>query len=252
MKNLLILGLVSLLLFSVAAGLSVWLQQTKTQATDDKEKDKPEKKGLKDDKDKPAKEEKKDKGKEAKDKTEPKEDGPLTDAAEDQARRAELKRREARLEKQKAQQALVLEDMSALRQEVDRAAKQRDAEVKANAREELNATPDPQPKKPAVLPTGFADRPTSPPQPDPNEKKNLDRLAVMIEAMPPETAAKLIQEMADGGKMDTAVKVLAQMRERAAGKVLAEIQDRTLAAQLVNRMLELKKPAALAGGTVPQ
>lgn len=244
MKNFVLLGLVSLLLFSVAAGLSVWLQQSKPkEVAEEKAAEKGAKKGLKDDTEKPAE---KDKPKAKPDPVSPKGDGPLSIAAEVKDERAALKRREIRFEKEKAQQALVLEDLRVFREEVERLNKRlSDEEKKAVARATpTDPLPPAVPTAPVSPPPFAAARPTTPPKVDPNEQKNTERLAVMYEAMPPETAAKLFQEMADGGKMENAVKVLVQMRERQAGKVIAEIPDRTLAAQLVDRILEFKRPTA--------
>ncbi len=241
MKNYLILGLASLLLFSVAAGLSVWLQQSKAQVAEDKEKDKDKdaKKGLKDDKEKPAKAETpKDK---SADPIKASPTDPLGVAADQKLEGQALKNREARLEKRQAQVELILQDIRTQRDEVDKTGKQVANEMKllvARAADvDAQAQPDPTTAKKPI----FAE--PRPPQADPGEKKNIERLAVMYEAMPPETAAKIFQEMADRGNMDTAVRVLVQMRERQAGKVIAEIPDAALAAQLMEKIRQLKRPA---------
>ena len=54
-----------------------------------------------------------------------------------------------------------------------------------------------------------------------DEKDNIKKMAGMYDSMPPEGAAKILQEMSDSGSMDTAVKLLAMMKERQAAKVLA-------------------------------
>ena len=242
MKNYLILGLASLLLFSVAAGLSVWLQQSKAQVAEDKEKDKDKdaKKGLKDDKEKPAKAEApKDK---SADPVKATPTDPLGVAADQKLEGQALKNREARLEKRQAQVELILQDIRTQRDEVDKTGKQLANEMKllvARAAE-VDVQPDPTTAKKPI----FAE--PRPPQADPGEKKNIERLAVMYEAMPPETAAKIFQEMADRGNMDTAVRVLVQMRERQAGKVIAEIPDAALAAQLMEKIRQMKRPAVTA------
>lgn len=242
MKNFVLLGLVSLLLFAVAAGLSVWLQQSKTkEVAEDKSADKAVKKGLKEDSEKPA-----DKPKSQPTPVPPKDDT-LGVAAELKDERAALKRREIRFEKEKAQQALVIEDLRGFREEVERLGKKVADEEKLAVARATPSDPPPAatPLTPPTSPPTFAQgRPMTPPKADPNEQKNTERLAVMYEAMPPETAAKLFQEMADGGKMENAVKILLNMRERQAGKVIAEVPDRTLAAQLVDRMLEYKRAPA--------
>lgn len=76
------------------------------------------------------------------------------------------------------------------------------------------------------------------------EQKNIKQLAAMYDSMEPSTAAELMQEMADKGKMDMAVKILSTMRERSAANVISQITDRTTTVQLMERLKSLKKPAA--------
>jgi flagellar motility protein MotE (MotC chaperone) len=92
------------------------------------------------------------------------------------------------------------------------------------------------------------------------EKQNINKMAGMYDAMPPENAAPILKQMADSGKMDTAVKILVQMKERQAARVLAELNDAALAAQLLDRMRLLKPtpppgvvppPGAVPAGGVP-
>lgn len=78
---------------------------------------------------------------------------------------------------------------------------------------------------------------------DGNERKNLDRMATMYDSMQPESAARILQQLADSGRLDTGVKLLAQMKERQAAKVLAELPDAALAAQLLEKMRNLKRPS---------
>lgn len=73
-----------------------------------------------------------------------------------------------------------------------------------------------------------------------HEKDNIKKMASMYDSMAAESAAKIIQHMADGGTMDTAVKLLSSMKERQAAKVLAEMSDPSLAAQLSERLKDLK------------
>lgn len=74
------------------------------------------------------------------------------------------------------------------------------------------------------------------------EKDNIKKMASVYDAMAAESAAKIIQHMADSGTMDTAVKLLAVMKERQAAKVLAEMADPSLAAQLSERLKDFKHP----------
>ncbi len=76
------------------------------------------------------------------------------------------------------------------------------------------------------------------------EQDNLKKMSGMYNSMSPEVAARILQNLADTGKMDTAVKVLGQMQERQAAKVLAELSDAGLAAQLVEKLKSLRRVPA--------
>jgi flagellar motility protein MotE (MotC chaperone) len=73
------------------------------------------------------------------------------------------------------------------------------------------------------------------------EQDNLKKMSGMYNSMSPEVAAKILQNLADTGKMDTAVKVLGQMEENQAAKVLAELTDAGLAAQLDEKLKSLRR-----------
>jgi flagellar motility protein MotE (MotC chaperone) len=86
---------------------------------------------------------------------------------------------------------------------------------------------------------------------DKAESANVQKIAEKINLMQPEAAAKLIQQLADTGKMDTAVKMLGDMKDRQAAKILSEMTDPGLAAQLVDKLKSLRpasaKPKLTAG-----
>ncbi len=69
-----------------------------------------------------------------------------------------------------------------------------------------------------------------------------------FEKMDPEAAAAMVIQMVDNSKLDTAVKVLSQMRDRQAAAIFAEIvkQDTKLPGQIFERMLTLKSPSVAA------
>ena len=81
------------------------------------------------------------------------------------------------------------------------------------------------------------------------EQANLKKMSGMYNSMAPESAARILQNLADTGKMDTAVKVLSSMQERQAAKVLAELTDAGLAAQLVEKLKGLRRTPANPDGT---
>ena len=228
MKNLLILALASLLLFSVAAGLSVWLQQSKAPAEPTKDKDDEKKKSAKE------KPEPVEKDKSPKDKTEV----PET---------VTPKERETAFEKRQARVELILADMRTERDDFDKLSKTVAAETKAAiaaADEDLRLAdlknsqkPNDPPKKPLV------------PFVDPGEQKNIDKLAAMYDAMAPDAAAKLATEMSNNGSLETAVQILAKMKDTKLAKVLEAMPDQALAAQIVEKIKKLRKaiPPLAAG-----
>lgn len=83
------------------------------------------------------------------------------------------------------------------------------------------------------------------------EQDNLKKMSGMYNSMSPENAAKILQSLADTGKMDTAVKVLGLMQDRQAAKVLAELSDAGLAAQLIEKLKGLRRVPANTDGSRP-
>ena len=82
------------------------------------------------------------------------------------------------------------------------------------------------------------------------ESKNLKQVAGIYDKMDPEAAAQNIQQMADKGSLDTAVTILANMRDRQAANLLGELSklDAGIAAQLFDRMRYMKTPAKTVKG----
>jgi flagellar motility protein MotE (MotC chaperone) len=76
------------------------------------------------------------------------------------------------------------------------------------------------------------------------ESGNAKKMADVVGNMPPKTAAELLKQLVETGKMESAVKMLNEMTERQAAKVLAELADPMLAAQLLDKLKESKRPPA--------
>jgi flagellar motility protein MotE (MotC chaperone) len=74
------------------------------------------------------------------------------------------------------------------------------------------------------------------------EQERIKQMAGVYDAMAPASAAKILGQMADTGSMETAVKILAMMKERQVAKVLAEFGDPNVAAQLLEKLKGLKEP----------
>jgi flagellar motility protein MotE (MotC chaperone) len=81
---------------------------------------------------------------------------------------------------------------------------------------------------------------------DSAEQTRIKQMAAIYDTMEPESASQILMLMVDSGKMDMAVKILATMRERQAARILALIQDRTVAVQILDKLKGLKKPSQAA------
>ena len=228
MKNLLILALASLLLFSVAAGLSIWLQQSKAPTEPTKDKDDEKKKS-------------------AKEKLEPADKEKLPKDKSEVPETVTPKERETAFEKRQARVELILADMRTERDDFDKLSKTVAAETKAAiaaADEDLR-----------LADLKNAQKPNDPPKKllvpfvDPGEQKNIDKLAAMYDAMAPDAAAKLAAEMSNNGSLETAVQILAKMKDTKLAKVLEAMPDQALAAQIVEKIKKLRKviPPLAAG-----
>jgi flagellar motility protein MotE (MotC chaperone) len=75
------------------------------------------------------------------------------------------------------------------------------------------------------------------------------RAGDISDTMNPVEAAGIIQAMADADRIDTAALILANMKQRKAAEVLNQIPDKTLAAQLVEKIISLKQPGGGSGGS---
>lgn len=252
MKNLIILGLTSMLLFSVSAGLSLWLKQSKDEATakkDETKKDEPAKKDeAKKEPEKADTHAKDDHGKpdaKAADKGHDGHGGETDDA---------VRKEKDRLLKRQEQIEIVLQDVreqqekqADLSKKVSAeqlAIKERNAELETRAtaleREKtaLEKAADDAKKVTATV----ADAKKAAAEAAAAEARNLDKLVNVIEALPAEKAAQQLQEMANTGRLDTAVKLLGKMKDRQAAKVISEITDAAVATQLLDKMISARRP----------
>jgi flagellar motility protein MotE (MotC chaperone) len=76
------------------------------------------------------------------------------------------------------------------------------------------------------------------------ERVRVKQMANFYDTMEAEKAAPTFQEMIDSGKLDMAVKILSNMKDRSASKLLAQLPNQTLAVQLLDRLKGLKPPPA--------
>jgi flagellar motility protein MotE (MotC chaperone) len=222
MKNLLILGLTALLLFSVSASLSLWLNQSRLeQGEKDKEKDK--------DKDKAGA--KGPKGGDPKEVVEPRDkpkDVPPPPSGGTEYTIRELRDREAKLEQRAARVELVIRDIQSQREATESKLRQVMAELK-------NVSTDT-----GKLDALAADLQKKKVEFEAAEKKNVEKIAAMYDTMAPESSAPIIKQMAESGRMDMAAKILVTMKERNAARVLEAVNDPALAFQILEKMRGLR------------
>jgi hypothetical protein len=230
MKNFLILGLTALLLFSISAALSLWLNQGRYSSDTSPSTEKTNKKTSTE--------------KEASEshphKTEPKESGL---GGIDPESLGKLSQREKRLDLRADEINLILKDVLAQRDVIDTLIRQVAVELKT-AEGKVNDLDI----RTAELEKKRVDF-------DAAERKNIERIAGLLDAMAPESAAATLKQMADSGKLEVAAKVLSLMKDRNAARTLGELADPALAAQLLDKMRMLKAASAPStprpGGAVP-
>ena len=141
--------------------------------------------------------------------------------------------REAKLAAWQKQTDLVLDDIRAEREALDKLRIRVGDEVtSANDRAKAAKVADPEPKSSVK---GALDTPTTN-----QESPNILRMAAVYDAMTPDVAAKVLLQLTGTGKMDTAAKVLAQMTPAKSVRVLAELRDPVLAAELAEKMKGVK------------
>lgn len=236
MKNFLILGLLALLLFSISAALSLWLNQSK-QTTTEKEKDK--------EKDKEKAGSGGSKHGEVKDTSDPhpppKADHPAPSGGSESTATM-LREREAKLERRAAQIDLVVRDIQSQREATE-------AKLQKVLNELKNVS-----KETTKLDALAADLKKQKVEFDAAEKQNIEKMSKMYDAMTPEAAAPILKEMAERGRLDMAAKILVFMKERNAARVLEAMNDPALAIQVLDKMRGIRAAStpALApppGGT---
>jgi flagellar motility protein MotE (MotC chaperone) len=234
MKNFLILGLLAMFLFSVSAALSLWLNQSKPEQTAEKEKGREKKKDEETEKEK----EKEKAGKEPKEEhksivPKPEEGHGAIDVG------ASLQQREEKLKYRAAQMDLVVRDLQVQREATDAALAKVLTELKNVGAETAKLD---------ALAKDLRDQRV---QFEAGEKKNIEKIANMYDAMSPESAAPVLKEMVEKGKLDMAAKILAQMKERNAARVLEAMNDPSLETQLLARVRDLRAAAPVTPAKGP-
>ncbi len=232
MKSIITLGVLAVVLFTAAAGLSTYLQLQKAAPTDEGKDTAGKRKAKEKEPAEPVAQ------------ATPKggEDVVARVAAEVEKERGKLSAREERLSARERQFEAIIADFRAEREAVEKTrqqladalkqvlAKSIELDRKSNELEEVRK----------AIARGETNLKKDTIEVQKSEQANLIKLAALYDSMPPENAAKIFQQMADGGKMDTAVKLIAMMKPTKASKVLTEMADPALAAQLVEKIKNLK------------
>jgi len=243
-KNIVILGVVAVILFSLSAGLSLWLNTPK--ATEEAKEDTKKKA-------KPKVDETPDDGKSIvrpNPVTNPDEATKL--AAQLKEQQESLKLREARLEAKQKQLEVVLIDIRAERDQMEKLRRDLGNELKllnakaADLEKKASDIKDQQ----AALAKGNIELTKGKVEIEKEEAKNILKMANQFDSMAADSAATILKSMTDSGKMETAVKILSQMKDRQAAQVLAAMPDATLAAQLLEKMKTLKRPTTVPPATM--
>ena len=238
MKNLIIVALTSLLLFSVSAGLSLWLKQSKEEAAETKKDDK---KKSADDHSKPTeKEPSKSTDKDHSKTVEKDHESPK--AAND-----ELALKKEKFEKMKQQFEIIQHDLRTQQETLTKLMNQVAAESKA-----IKAMADDAENRATILKAekesaekallkanekvdAAARKPSA--AADAIDSTNLEKTVQILEKLEPVEAAKMLQTMADKGNLDAVVKVLGRMKEAKVAGILSAMNDKEFSSQLVSKIL---------------
>jgi flagellar motility protein MotE (MotC chaperone) len=234
-KNAILMGLTAAILFAISAGLSLWLNQ---QAKPVEEAPSTTEKTPKRHKAKSSESEE-----EYRTPPRPLVSLPSNTEVSDATRLAEqlqsemlrTQKREEELLRQQEMYRFALED---IRQEM--------ASLQAIWKKWLEQpAPAASPKSATVPAPALPSPPMPPPNPKPDEPgeiKGIGAVKGISESMPPDTAARMLEQMARGGKLDAAAALLTKLSPRQAAKILAAIGDEQLSQQIFEKMMEVRKP----------
>lgn len=148
---------------------------------------------------------------------------------------AQLKQRRQELDLQETRLRILYDDIRAERSAIDALRKQIDRQI-ALLREQVAQLQEEQ-RQLAEQKKAFEERVIAMSD---SEAANVRKMAEIFNSMSPDAAALVLEKMANNGNIDTAVQVLARMEPRSSAKVLAEMSDPALAAQLSERLKDLQ------------
>jgi flagellar motility protein MotE (MotC chaperone) len=173
-------------------------------------------------------------------------------AREYEAKLRNLKEREQALEAKRQRLLDIVKDIQEERKEVDQLRKQIANELKAveDRMNEVDRRRGEVEQERAEIAARIKELKESLVEVEGLERDNVKKMGAMYDAMEPASAALILQQMSDSGKMDTAVKILATMQPAKAARVLAEMPQ-TLSAQLMDKIRVFKQPPKKTAASGP-
>ncbi|AWM37677.1 hypothetical protein GobsT_43110 [Gemmata obscuriglobus] len=241
MKNLLFLGAVALLLFSLSAALSLWLNQTRNPAEPDKAEKQPGDGKVISKAPPSGSEGAKEPTKETKEPTKDKAGSTPIVSPSLGPTEANLLDDKARLERKALQITMVLADVQAQRETTDELLKQVTAALKTQPKTQGPDATEQKLQKEREESLKI-------------ERQNLIKLAAIYDAMTPEGAAPNIKSMAESGagKLEQVAQIMMLMKERNAARLMEALNDPALVAQLMDKMRLLRaQNTAIAPAPAP-
>ncbi|HZU34857.1 MAG TPA: hypothetical protein VFA18_03050 [Gemmataceae bacterium] len=242
MKNVLVFGLVGTLLFATSASISLYLNR-KVGDGEAPVKEAKTKEGAKASKSREESVSEDDRRPVIRTSVTPETENVAVLAKSLEERRRALKEREEVLSARQKQLELVYQDIRSERADLDELRKKIAEELKEVSKKlsSVEGRFGELEQQRSAVNKNLTDLEKRQTELQGTERKNINRMADTFNSMQADQAARILQQMADSGSLDTAVKLLGEMKERQAAKVLAEFSDASLAAQLLDKLRGLKR-----------
>ena len=158
-----------------------------------------------------------------------------------------LKKREESLEKDRVRLKLVFDDIRGEQRELEGLQAQIDAKIQAaeNLLDHVIRERERSTKEREDAKQDIEDLKKAQIEYEALEIDNLKKMSRVFQNMKPEKAAEYMRELANDGKISLVVKLLANLEEREASKILEAMDDATLVVQLIDKSRLLKRPVVV-------
>jgi chromosome segregation ATPase len=174
-------------------------------------------------------------------------------------RQESVARREQQLARRQRDLEIIKEDIRGEREEIDRVRKELSEQVKG-AEEDLAAlerrVQELDRKREQTEEQLVKDAKTKVYEADTVRAGGIKRVGNIMDTAEPAEVARIFETMVESGDLMTAAQILANMKDRRAAQVLAAFQDKATAAQLAEKMVGLKQQTSGAnppgGGRAPR